>query len=451
MSTRLAKTALSILAMMAAAGAAGRADAAGFQLFEQSPSGQGDAFAGAAAVAEDASTIFYNPAGMTYLKSPETVVGVHVIWPEATFEPHVARAFNGAPLRGDPSPDGGEVSAIPNLYGMVPLDYGLAAGIGVSEPFGLVTDYGNTWIGRYYAERSDLRTIDVNPSLAWKATDWLSIGGGVDFMRADVKLTNAVDFGTICATSAASPFCPAFGLAPQANDGKAKLVAHDTAVGYNAGIMLQPLEQTRIGLTYRSKYHLNFNGDAHFDVPTAFRAFQGATGTSPLFTNTGARAEVTLPETVSGAIYQEITPKWAVMGDVTWTHWSSFKFLTVQFDNPFQPEQTTHEGWHNSFREAAGFIYSPNEKSKLRFGIAYDETPVPTSNRTFRIPDDNRFWLSIGYNLHVWEGLSFDAAYTHIFVLGNAEVNTSNPLNGFISGTTDAQVNIFAVGLRYQF
>ncbi len=450
MATRLGKTVLSILVMVAAAGLAGRADAAGFQLFEQSPSGQGDAFAGAAAAAEDASTIFYNPAGMTYLKGPEAIAGVHIVWPEATFKPHLARAFNGAPLTGKETPDGGEVAEIPNFYGLLPLDYGLTAGIGVSAPFGLVTDYGGTWIGRYYAQRTDLRTVDVNPSLAWKATDWLSIGGGFDVMRADAELTNAIDFGTIC-TLSADGLCGLFGLSPQANDGQVKFRASDTTTAYNAGVMLQPLEHTRIGLTYRSSYVLNFTGGAEFSVPTTFRAFQAATGTSAAFTTTGARAKITLPETASAAVYQEITPKWAVLGDVTWTRWSRFKNLTVQFDNPAQPESTVHEGWHNTFREAAGVLYSPNEKSKLRFGVAYDPTPVPTRNRTFRIPDDDRFWLSIGYNLHILEGLSVDAAYTHIFVLGNAEVNTTNPINGFISGTYDAQVNIFAVGLRYQF
>jgi long-chain fatty acid transport protein len=453
MATRLGKTALSVLALVAAAGVAGRADAAGFQLFEQSPSGQGDAFAGAAAAAEDASTIFYNPAGMTYLKGPEAIAGVHIVWPEATFKPHTATTING-PLTGKRTPDGGEVAEIPNLYGSLPLDYGLTAGIGVSAPFGLVTDYGGTWIGRYHAQRTDLRTVDVNPSLAWKATDWLSIGGGFDVLRADAELTNAIDFGSICAV-AADGLCGLFGLSPQANDGQVKFRASDTTTAYNAGVMLQPLEHTRIGLTYRSSYVLNFSGGAEFSVPTAFRSFQGFTHTSAAFTTTGARAKITLPETASAAVYQEITPKWAVLGDVTWTRWSRFKNLTVQFDNPAQPEQTVHEGWHNTFREAAGVLYSPNEKSKLRFGIAYDPTPVPTRNRTFRIPDDDRFWLSIGYNLHVWEGLSVDAAYTHIFVLRNAEVNatSTNPANpqGTVSGTYDAQVNIFAVGLKYQF
>lgn len=450
MGKRFVKTAVSVLAVLAAAGAVGHAYASGFQLFEQSPSGQGNAFAGAAAVAEDASTIFFNPAGMTHLNGNQVVGGIHLVVPEATFRPTSAKTSSGASLTGDPNPDGGGPSPVPNLYVMGSITDDLKAGVGVESPFGLSTDYGKNWIGRYYAIESSLQTINFNPSLAYRVTDWASVGAGLDVLYADARLTNAIDFGSVCTTSAASAFCPLFGLSPQANDGTAKVQSNDLALGWNVGAMFKPLEHTRVGVAYRSKYVLEFAGQANFAVPAAFRTFQTAIGNTA-FQSGSARTKITLPETASIAVYQQIDPKWAVFGDVTWTRWSRFQALVISFDNPAQAQSITQENWHNTFREALGLSYAPNEKSKLRLGVAYDPTPVRTTFRTVRIPDDDRFWLSAGYHLDVTKDLSLDAAYTHIFVLGNGEVDLSSPIAGNINGTFDSQVNIFTIGLKYQF
>lgn len=459
MAKRLLKSAISLLAMTMAIGTAERAGASGFQLFDQSPSGQGNAFAGAGAVAEDASTVFFNPAGMTYLNGYQTVAGLQIITPTGVLSPSTARTAPtaiGGPsmaLTGQGSRDLSETAVVPNFYFVAPFGEDFRAGLGVSVPFGLVTDYGsNSWVGRYYATRSDLKTIDVNPSVAYKATKWLSLGAGMDVIHAHALLKNAVDFGTICANAAGTATCGLFGLSPQANDGQAALEANDTTVSWNAGAIVQPLEHTRIGLTYRSSYDLHLDGTASFTVPGAFRTLQTAV---PAFGGTfltgGAHAKITLPQTASVAVYQDIDAKWAVMGDVTWTNWSSFQNLIVTFDNPSQPASVTAEKWHDTFRSALGVIFAPNDRSKLRFGVAYDPTPVKSAFRTLRIPDDDRIWLSIGYNLRLLENLSLDAAYTHIFIPGNSPVNLSNASFGTVVGTYDSAVNIFALGLKYTF
>ena len=457
------KFAVSALALCAALATADRAQAAGFQLVDQSPSGEGDAFAGAAAVAEDASTIFANPAGLTYLNGIQAQAGMNIIMTDGTFHPTNARTdpspIGGLsmPLTGEGSRDFGVVVPVPHIYFALPLDSitkGLWAGLGITAPFGLVTDYGSeTWVGRYYAERTQLQTIDANPAVAYKATNWLSLGAGVDILHGSGLFKNAVDFGSICTNAAGAGTCGAFGLAPQANDGEVSLTGSDTTVGWNAGVILQPLDDTRIGLAYRSGYTLHLTGSATFTVPTAYQTLQA---TVPAFggnfVNTSAVAKVALPATASLSVAQQLTPKWTVLGDVSWTQWSSFKDFTATFANALQPAQVTAENWHDTFRESLGAIYAASDKAKLRFGVAYDPTPVPNAFRTLNIPDDSRVWLSIGYNMQLWGGLSVDAAYTHIFILGNSPINLASNTQGTVSGTfSGASVNILTLGVKYAF
>ncbi len=463
MKRRVVGNAIAVLALMLAPGLAERAFAAGFQLFDQSPSGEGDAFAGAAAVAEDASTIFANPAGLTYLNGYQTQAGVNVIIPDGTFSPSTAKTapspFAGlAPtaLTGQANADFGETVAAPHVYVAAPLSFvadGLWAGLGITAPFGLVTDYGsNTWIGRYYAERTELTTIAATPSLAYKLANWLSLGAGVDIMYGSANLTQAVDFGSICTNAAGAGTCGLFGLSPQANDGQVKFTGDDTTVGWNVGAMLQPLDQLRIGLAYRSGYDVRLKGTADFSVPAAYRALQGAVPAfAGNFINTSASAKLPLPATASFSVAEQATPKWTVLADVSWTQWSRFQNFTITFANPAQPAQVTTENWHDTVRESLGAIFAASDRAKLRFGIAWDPTPVSTANRTLNIPDDSRIWTSIGYNIRLIDNLSLDAAYSHLWVPGNSKINLSTANQGTITGTFASSVDIVTIGLKYTF
>ncbi|HLI13440.1 MAG TPA: outer membrane protein transport protein [Alphaproteobacteria bacterium] len=441
MGKRLGRSAIPIGAALLVLGFAENVQASGFQLFDQSPSGQGNAFAGAAAAAEDASTIFFNPAGMSNLSGYQTEAGVQIILPSLTLHPTKATTAGGAPLTGPQSVDGGSTAFIPNFYVMAPLGDRARVGFGIESPFGLETDYGENWIGRYYAEESNLRTLNFNPSVSYKMADWISVGAGLDIMYSDVFLSNAVDFGTIFAAG---------GFTPQSQDGQLKLQANTVGFGWNAGIMLQPLDHTRLGLSYRSPVHLGFDGQAHWSAPTAIRTFQALIGNTA-FQSGGAHASINLPETVSAAVAQELDSKWTLLGDVTWTHWDRFQALSVGFDNPVQPPIVIPESWHDTFREALGVTYKATDKAKLRLGVAYDPTPTKSSTRDLRIPDTDRFWLSVGYNLHLIDNLSLDAAYTHIFALTDGAVNLTSATQGNVSGTYSAEVNIFAVGFKYTF
>ena len=206
--------------------------AAGFALIEQSGSGMGNAFAGAAAVAEDASTIFFNPAGMTYLPDNQLVIAAHAVMPAVVFSnngSHRSALTGGLATRGGDGGDAGDLALLPNLYFTKSVSDRIRLGIGVNAPFGLKTEYDDGWVGRYQALKSELKTININPSIAFKANDMVSVGFGVSAMRTEATLTNAVDFGSLCAGFGGC----GIGASPQRNDG---FVRNHGADGAGAGM-----------------------------------------------------------------------------------------------------------------------------------------------------------------------------------------------------------------------
>lgn len=218
---------------------AGSASGAGFALIEQGVKGLGNAYAGGAASADDATTIFFNPAGMTRLDGNQVVAGVHLIMPYANFENEGSTHVSGAPLRGDDDGNGVNSKLVPNFYYSRKVSDRFSVGIGVNSPFGLATEYDKGWVGRYHAIKSDLLTININPSAAYKVTDKLSIGAGFNVQYLNAELSNAVDFGTI------GFFSGIPGLLPQRNDGFANLEGDSWGVGFNVGLLYEFTANTR--------------------------------------------------------------------------------------------------------------------------------------------------------------------------------------------------------------
>jgi long-chain fatty acid transport protein len=206
-------------------------------------------------------------------------------------------------------------------------------GLAVTTPFGLATDYPDGWVGRYHAVDTELRTYNINPAVAVRVTDWLSFGAGLQAQYADGELTNAVDFGTI---GAGAPGGGIPGAVPGTQDGFARLTGDDWAFGYNAGVLAEPVAGTRLGVAYRSEIEHRLEGDVDFTSDSAgiaatLRALSGA------FADSDAHLDVTTPATLSFGVHQEVGAKVAVMAEATWTDWSTFEDLIVEFENPDQP------------------------------------------------------------------------------------------------------------------
>ncbi len=431
---------------------AGAANAAGFALIEQSGSGMGNAYAGAAATAEDASTIFFNPAGMTYLPDSQLVVALHAIRPSAEFgndDSHRAALTGGLATLGGDGGDAGDLALVPNIYFARAVSDNVRLGIGISAPFGLKTEYGGGWVGRYQAIKSELKTININPSIAFKVGNQLSLGFGVSAMRASAELTNAVDFGTICAASLAG--C-GVGATFQQHDGLARLEGDDWGFGWNAGAIFQVTNATRFGLAYRSQVHQTLDGTIKFsNVPAAFAVSPALTAT---FANGNITAKLTTPDSLSASLVHQFDPQWDVMADLTWTRWSKFERLTAVRSSGAIVSDVP-ENWENTIRASIGASYRYNDALKARVGLAYDESPVSTKFRTPRIPDNDRVWLSLGVGYQLFPTASLDVGYTHIFVRDTSinKVNDASSalLRDLVAGSYDSNVNILSVQYTHRF
>ncbi len=438
------------------------AQSAGYAIIEQSASGMGNAFAGAAAVAEDASTIFFNPAGMTHLEGSQLVAAGHIIKPKADFSnrgSHVNPLLTGGtPVAGTlPGDDdnGGETAFVPNLYFSTQLSDKLFAGVGINAPFGLATKYDKDWVGRYHAIRSEISTVNINPSIAYKVNDMISLGGGISAQYIGATLSNNVDFGVVCFGMEAQGFIPSgtcggAGVYPLQADGYAKVNGNDWSFGFNLGAMFNFTENTRIGIAYRSHISHDLEGRGTFRIPDNFQAILNIG--LPLFTDTDVTAGVDLPESASISLYHAFSNQWALLADATWTRWSRFDELVIKYDNPMQPDTVQPENWGNSMRYSLGAIYKPSNKWTFRVGTAYDETPIDhTVDRTPRIPGNDRTWVAVGVGYQMTENMGIDIGYSHLFI-DTTDLNALDHSTGHqLIGEYESSVDILSAQMTLKF
>jgi long-chain fatty acid transport protein len=430
--------------------------ASNFLLTEQSAVSLGQAHAGGAAFANNASTIFYNPAGLTRLTEPEFIVGFSGVHFDAEFTKQRAVDAIGEPLSGDDGGHLGKLSAIPIIYYAQPITDHLVAGIGFNVPYGLETDYHSGSVLRYQAIYSRIAILQANPSIAYKLTDHISLGAGIDVQYASVKLTNKIDAGAACFANAGPVTCTSLRLTPQSHDIFFEGTADDTAVGYNFGILFD-YGATRVGLSYRTRVTHDFSGDAKFNnVPTLFSSMG-------LFTDTGISARFTTPQIASLSIYHDIDAQWSIMADFTRTGWSSFKELRVDFDNPRQPDAVQPEGLSNVNRYSLGVDYRYSDHWTFHGGIAYDKTPVPDPNaaskakngpsasRTARLPDADRKWIAAGVSWHASERSQLNLSYAHLFLSKDIPFDQVGASGDRVTGTFRTGVNLVSFSYRYRF
>ncbi|WP_081987097.1 OmpP1/FadL family transporter [Methylotenera sp. G11] len=424
--------------------------AAGFALTEKSGSSIGNAFAGAGTAAEDASTILSNPAGLSRIRGTQLVVAGYAIRSSIDFHDHDSRTLIGAGV-GDPllsggsGGDAGDLAFVPNLYLAADVNDHVKAGLGVHSPFGLKTEYDSRWVGRYEAIKSGLKTININPAVSLQVSDRLSLGFGLNAQYIGAELSNAVDFGSICAMAGVGSCA-----APQARDGYLALKGKDWSWGYNLGMLLEPVPGTRLGLAYRSKVAHHLKGDAEFsNVPTELAGL-------PDLANGAIKADITLPETALISVLHQLNDRWSIMGDVLWTRWSQFNELRVE-RNDGALLGLTAEHWRNVRRYALGATYLYSDAWKLRFGVAYDESPVPEMFRTPRVPDQNRWVLGLGANFKASASDSLDIGYLHVF-LKDASLNLNHPvvpaqpaITQSLAGGYDSDVDVLSLQYTHVF
>jgi long-chain fatty acid transport protein len=477
--------------------------AGGFALNEQSVSGLGAAYAGGAAQAGDASTIFFNPAGIALLDQGEFQLGGQFIAPQATFSNQGSRyslpntPANGLPLSGGNGGDGGVDHLLPNIYLSQPVfrspQYGdLTVGVGLSVPFGLETDYSPGWVGRYDALRTKLTTFDIQPTIAYRLFDRISFGASLDIQYASARLTQAIDFGLAGAqlTGQFEQALPALlaargvpaaaipsvinatqqaynnaGFVPGGRDGVSEVTGDDWQLGFTLGAILEYwkgddhsfFQDGRFGVSYRSGISHTLKGNVSFrDVPSitapgAPVQFPQPNAFQDVFFDQNATAQLDLPEIYHFSLYQRFERQFAIMGDIAWTRWSRLQSVPIVFQNAATPSTVLPLDYKDAVRYAIGFEWYPTKSLTFRLGFAYDETPIQGATfRTPRIPDNNRYLVSAGLRWSLTRFMDIDIGYAHLFV-EDPTVDFTDSQGHELKGTIDAAVDIVSASITFRW
>ena len=448
--------------------AMGQAHATGFQLRESSVKNLGRGQAGAATSNNDASVVSNNPAAMVNLDKNTVQADVTAIDISFQFEGGGTSAA-GTPLSGGDGGNAGSVQAVPNLSAVFPLHgalEGLTVGAAIGAPFGLKTEYDRDWVGRYNAVESDLRIVDLTLSAAVQLHERFSVGIGFIYERADVTLSNAVDFGSIMAGTGIP------GALPQGADGFATVSGDDTGIGWLVGAQWKPTDALTLGFSHRSEVDLDLEGEVEFDTPASFQAAQGVyrllannpalppaqraqlavlgNGFGAAGAPDGITAPLTTPSVSTLSATYAVTDSVRVMADAQWTDWSSLRSINIDYANPFQPNTVEDFSWNDTEMYAIGAEWDLSDSFTLRGGVTRDETPTHIETRTPRLPDNDRMLYSIGFTWNVSDALSVDAAYQRIEI-DNSEVDIVSSSNSHLVGEFDGYANLVGVSAQYKF
>jgi long-chain fatty acid transport protein len=315
--------------------------------------------------------------------------------------------------------DGGGWAYVPNGFFTMSITPNLRFGVALNAPFGLTTDYDTGWRGRAVAQESAIKTVNINPSLAYKVSDTFSIGGGLNIQKIDAKLSS--DLGV-------------FGR------GLFTLKADDIGYGFNLGATFHPSAITRIGAHYRSSVKYKLDGNATFSTFAA--------GNGPV------TADLKTPDSASLSVLHLVSPSLEVMADITWTKWSNLQQLVAVYKTGV-PLTTLQFRWDDTLRFGVGANYKLNAQTKLRFGLAYDKTPTNDVERTPRLPDQDRTWLAFGVQYKPSKQGTLEIAYAHEFVKdarvsGTSAAPLSCPAH-CLSGTFKDKADILSIQYSHTF
>ncbi|WP_297479294.1 outer membrane protein transport protein [uncultured Photobacterium sp.] len=412
------------LAITAAIGISNQAAAAGFQLAEYSATGLGRAFAGEAAMADNASAQFRNPAMLTYLKGIQISTGAIYV------DPNIDISGTHTLLGQTSSSDFANNAVIPNFYFSRPLTDKATIGIAFGTHFGMRTDLGTDFKASMFGNQAEVHTVEINPNIGYKINDQLSVGAGVRYVMGKGH------FGAALPTNASLGI-----MQPLAGKKLKYMEGEDNAWGWQAGTAWQINANNRIGLSYQSAVKLNLEGHAN---GIAFDGLKNGSyaGTLPL----------ELPASAELASFHQLNDLWAIHASVNWTDWSAFEKLEANIPDLNGPVDIKQENWKDNYRFAIGTTYQATNKLVLRSGVAYDTSAVDEANRTQTIPETDRTWLSVGAGYAWSENLTLDAGFTYIFVKDANMKETDEGLgNQQFNGQTSGHIWLAGVQASYRF
>ena len=405
-------------AMMGAGAFATQTYAAGFQLSEQSAIQMGRAMAGAGIVGDDLSAVHYNPAGMTLLSGTRMQATGTWVAVNLDYESRDGSVTENGRLKGQTIPAG---------FITHQINDSLWAGLGLTVPYGMGTEFDENWGGMDRGTESMILTFDINPNLAWQVNDKLSVGGGISLQYAKAELGFGFDV-------------PSFETVAHAN-----VKGDSWAWGWNVGMMFQPVETVRVGLAYRS--HIAHNADGHTTLDI--------NGMGSLTSDMKVRIKT--PDTITLSATWEATDALRLSGTARWSKWSNFKSLSLDnsgFDNQrvdqiASAHSTITNNWDDTWFFSVGADYKLNGQWTVRGGVAYDQGPVENQYRMAVIPDTDRVWFSGGASYKYTDNLTFDFGATYIKGVGDKELVSANEKASGEFKSLDSY--IFSAQMQYLF
>lgn len=380
-----------------------QAHAGGIMLYEIGTDNAGLANAGAAARAQGPSTIASNPAGLSYLPGTQITGGLQVLYGNLTFnrDSDTNGTGNGSGNALDPIPGG-------SFFISHQLDEHWSVGFGNYGDFGLAANYDNNWSGRYFAQNASLAGLSFVPSVAYRFNDEWSVGLGVKAMYGMLQAQTAID---------RSPF----GLTDR-SDGQFKYKDNDWGFGANAGVIYAPQAGTRIGLAYTSKVDLKFEDG--LDVKGNGPALQRLDGLN-------TQLDMTVPQTVTLSLFQQLDSKWALLASANWQDWSEFGDIAVQVDTTAVGAQSTTINAHfkDTWQLALGTQYQATPQLLWNVGMAYDSSAVSDSNRTFTVPMGASWRIATGATYALNKDTDVNVSWAMVW-LGDMPVDQTKSTSG---------------------
>lgn len=449
--------------------------ASGYRFGSQSVSGQNTADANGAE-ADDASTMFSNPAGLTRLPGRQLLGAASVVLPHSSFTDTGSTRFTGASTGGTAAHDyvPNAVTA-PSLYYSQNLDPRWTVGLGMFVPYGVKLDYGDSWTGRYAITSAKLVSLNLNPSAGVKLDEHHALGFGISAEYMKAQLAQGVDVpGAVAALSANPASAAAFAhqvaalggnpaALAAAKDGRGANEGKDWAVGFNLGYLFTPDAATRFGLAYRSSISHQLKGATVWDFSgvSTDAVVNQLLAVSAHRANSAALVALRTPETVSANVFRQLDARWSAMADLTWTRNARLGDLAIEFPGTTEANEVIRQQWRNTYRLALGTAWRASEALSLRAGIAYDQAPVRSSALTHpALPDGDRRQFSFGAHLAIDAHSALDLAYSFVAVkdVAMAYTNACNPLSASCTGNGETtrgnfqtRVQLLGLGYNYRF
>ncbi|EGR4179399.1 outer membrane protein transport protein [Vibrio cholerae] len=408
--------------------------AAGFQLAEYSATGLGRAYAGEAAMADNASAQWRNPAMLTYLEGTQISAGAIYVNPNVDVEGTVNHAQLGKTHAS--SNDFAHDAVIPNFYLSHQLNEQMALGFALGTNYGMETDLGTEFAASHFGNQASVISKEANLNIAYQILPQLSIGGGVRYVMGE---------GHFGATAPAKnlirhPVTNNVMTLPKGTTLK-YMEGEDNSWGWQVGSAWQINQDHRVGFAYKSEVVMDFEGHAEGVSYGSYKP---------------GMMSVTLPATAELASFHQLNDQWAIHASINWTDWNSFKELTAVF--PEKSDLIKSENWEDNYRFALGTTYQYDAKLALRAGVAYDTSAVDDKNRTATIPETDRTWVSVGGSYVATPQLTLDAGFTYIFAK-DATINEPRDasdlpaaaIGGAFTGNVSGNVWLIGVQANYRF